>query len=533
MAGLDSPITNSSDDFFNREKIVHQISSLSKNTPENWSVRIGLYGGWGEGKSSVLELLENYISLDEFVLVKFSPSNISTSAEMWLDFYSSLEGALKKYGLDKTSWFKEQLEKEKKAIEKYGDTAGALFSGLSLIGGVPHAGTIFKTSAKGIKLLADKLSSDVNGDEKLKGLQNNLKNRKFLVIIDDLDRTNPELIPELLLNLRDVLDLPNFIFILAFDYSVITSAIEEKNPAWGDGSKFLEKIIDYPIVLPKIQGSDARKYLEHCFGENEIAKNIDLNLILNSVEHNPRKLKLLARQFKTVRPAIKRFNQDDINYDVFVIWMILKIEFPVFTSHFFSQINWDSLINQFGLRHMDSEVSAKKSDAAIKDIDEIISSLSLSRDKDAIYELLDKLIKYKSDSSSYMFEQSIEALESNVVITFKELNGIIEKINSEKNIEEQLRGELEALSDKDGFRTTVLVYEVCNKLIENYDKYLNQMAYTYALRDHNLFYEKANSALNYIEAAINIHLSAPNIERLKTTKLLFLFIDVVGGVAKV
>jgi hypothetical protein len=52
-----------------------------------------------------------------------------------------------------------------------------------------------------------------------------------IVFIDDLDRATPELLPKLLLSLREILDLPGFTFVLAFDNEIVADGLKTANKA--------------------------------------------------------------------------------------------------------------------------------------------------------------------------------------------------------------------------------------------------------------------------------------------------------------
>src|SRR5260370_40923338 len=86
----------------------------------------------------------------------------------------------------------------------------------------------------------------------IRAIQKKVKQRRLVVLIDDLDRCAPELLPQLLLSLRELLDLPGFTFVLAFDDEIVARALSDENPAWSDGSDFLVKILDFRFHLPSI-----------------------------------------------------------------------------------------------------------------------------------------------------------------------------------------------------------------------------------------------------------------------------------------
>ena len=55
----------------------------------------------------------------------------------------------------------------------------------------------------------------------------------MIAFIDDLDRATPELLPKLLLALREILDLPGFTFVLAFDNEIVADGLVTANKFMG------------------------------------------------------------------------------------------------------------------------------------------------------------------------------------------------------------------------------------------------------------------------------------------------------------
>lgn len=76
-----------------------------------------------------------------------------------------------------------------------------------------------------------------------------MKGQKQIVIIDDLDRLSHEEIREVFRAVKGVLDLPNIIYVIAYDRAIVASALEGVHP--GRGEAYLEKIVQLPYRLPK------------------------------------------------------------------------------------------------------------------------------------------------------------------------------------------------------------------------------------------------------------------------------------------
>ena len=63
--------------------------------PSNGPVRIGIYGEWGTGKTSVLEFIASMAKKDEQIVIRFNPWQHSTKDSLWRAFvlavFSELE----------------------------------------------------------------------------------------------------------------------------------------------------------------------------------------------------------------------------------------------------------------------------------------------------------------------------------------------------------------------------------------------------------------------------------------------------------
>ena len=129
----------------------------------------------------------------------------------------------------------------------------------------------------------------------------------MIAFIDDLDRATPELLPKLLLSLREILDLPGFTFVLAFDNEIVANGLVTANKAWGDGGSFLDKILDFNYYLPPISKSGKRVLLRNML--DRYARFVPEESI-GPIEHllpdNPRKIKRLVRGLVSLQPQLLR-----------------------------------------------------------------------------------------------------------------------------------------------------------------------------------------------------------------------------------
>ena len=79
------------------------------------------------------------------------------------------------------------------------------------------------------------------------------------MFIDDIDRLNNKEIRLLIQLVKAVCDFPNVIYVLSFDKSIVSKALENEQNI--DGRSYLEKIIQLSIDIPMVEQTDLRPYL--------------------------------------------------------------------------------------------------------------------------------------------------------------------------------------------------------------------------------------------------------------------------------
>ena len=89
-----------------------------------------------------------------------------------------------------------------------------------------------------------------------KALEKALKEvkKKIVIVIDDIDRLTNTQIRDIFQLVKSVGDLPYIIYILAMDREIVARALTEVHQT--DGSRYLEKIIQMPVELPKLSKAE-------------------------------------------------------------------------------------------------------------------------------------------------------------------------------------------------------------------------------------------------------------------------------------
>ena len=249
----DKPIEKQEDDLLGRASFSNQLGKAIYGYEEESSLVIGLFGEWGTGKTSIINMVENEIlrlSLNgnnEPFIIRFSPWNYKDKDNLISLFFESLQTKLKEFDT------KEIYNSVRKALCDYANALDIL----SYIPGVsPKVVEIIKAIAKG---QGEQLEDTPDLDKSRKILEKELIkiNRKIIVIIDDIDRLTNIQIRDIFQLVKQVADFPNVIYVLVMDRNVVERALNVVHDF--NGSAYLEKIIQVPIELPKLNKSKLEK----------------------------------------------------------------------------------------------------------------------------------------------------------------------------------------------------------------------------------------------------------------------------------
>ena len=90
---VDSPLVDPKEDCLDRKRIAERIFRLIDNTPPNTSLRVGVLGPWGSGKTTVLNFIK-YQCEKENPVAFFCPWQFNSREEARKGFVSSLENGL-------------------------------------------------------------------------------------------------------------------------------------------------------------------------------------------------------------------------------------------------------------------------------------------------------------------------------------------------------------------------------------------------------------------------------------------------------
>ncbi|TWV94700.1 P-loop NTPase fold protein [Chitinophaga pinensis] len=224
---MDQPIEDIGNDQYERQEFFQKLLVILRNIAFDTSkgFAIGINSSWGYGKSSLLKLIEKRLKQEENVIcVQYNPWLSIKKQSLTHDFFQILEDELSKY-IDTSNM-----------IAKYGEQ----------ISKVDNDKNIFK-NVSGLFVKEKSLQEQF---EQISELIKRV-NRKIYFIIDDLDRLDNLEVSEVLRLIRNTGNFPRITFIVAYDKNYIKNALTVNKLF--DPERYLEKIFDLELVLPKIQ----------------------------------------------------------------------------------------------------------------------------------------------------------------------------------------------------------------------------------------------------------------------------------------
>lgn len=267
---------------------------------------IGVFGGWGSGKTSLMRMVQQRLIDAGARTVWFNAWKYDGKEVIWNALIQTIFLAMKRE-LDKTDSRKELRDRVVRAARELAKYAAKVGTRL-----VP--GGIVKE--EDVDQLLEALGS--SADDPLFEFVNRFEatfdalvaeyvgEQAYLtVFIDDLDRCLPENAIEVMEALKLYLDKAQCVFVVGVEPGVIEEAIRRRygdNPSLS-ATQYLEKIIQIPFVLPRIRTDMALALAgplaDQVFpgADDQAARTEMARLVRYGMSRNPRRVKRFANSF--------------------------------------------------------------------------------------------------------------------------------------------------------------------------------------------------------------------------------------------
>lgn len=244
------PITSEGEDLLHRSQFASRIADMlrdyvkAQNEISNGIV-IGVEGPWGSGKTSLFNLVKQQLDSNPnlFTVQEFNPWLAVDKVMLIQLFFETLQKAFQKH----SSVISLYLYGLNKWMQNHSGELMAGASGLAHMTGHPVIGGIIKLFHK----IKQKRKSFEEQKADLKEELGKTKGPWIVFFIDDIDRLSNEEIALVFQLVKNIADFPKIIYILAYDRSVVTEAL---NSVQRDrGEEYLHKVVQLPISVPQPQ----------------------------------------------------------------------------------------------------------------------------------------------------------------------------------------------------------------------------------------------------------------------------------------
>lgn len=329
----DEPIVDAKADALNRAKLAESIASKVLSRDAESCMVVGISGPWGSGKSSLLNLIEErfHKAADEksgILVLRFNPWRYGSVEELIAGFLGEMRRVV---GL---------INKEKLAddISKALDRMAIALLALSAVPSLQPAALFSagaKTTSKLIKSLIrkeslEKIKADLSGYLQEAGVH-------LVILIDDLDRAEPECVRLMLQMIRMNADFSNTTYVLAYDRERTARALSSSlGIGVDDGRDYLGKLVQVPFDLPileslrlKVEVADAALPLfEMIFEEPDLARRHQemINAHFYELFESVRDAKRFANALAVTMPLV----WDEVNAVDFAVLEALRLRHPQF-----------------------------------------------------------------------------------------------------------------------------------------------------------------------------------------------------------
>lgn len=241
----DKPLESLDLDEFGRGRLAEMMAnSISDVCASNHNCIIyGIYGKWGEGKTTLLNFIEKILQAKEkdgnICLAHFNPWIFENEQSLIKEFFEAIA--------------RNRGDKIKKLIRKYGNIVA--FASRTIINEkFPGVGLRLAAFTEKVRKATEGLDDSIAEQKKKVSEALAVSGKHSVVFIDDIDRLDKDELHTVFRLLRQVADFKNTVYVVAMDVDIVAKSIGAFFGGGGieDGRRYVEKIVQVPVVLPTI-----------------------------------------------------------------------------------------------------------------------------------------------------------------------------------------------------------------------------------------------------------------------------------------
>lgn len=341
----DRALENEAEDQFGFVGMAKRLAPSIVEASKGDGMVIGLEGRWGSGKTSLLNFLRTELVAAEnegIHTITIAPwlngdtsSMVASLLEPMTAILKAKEDEIAAAGGEQENAAKEQMAEVGQLLRDYGPKTARRIASVANV-----AGYFFP----GGQLVGDALGAAANAADQLmpggptpSELKQKIAHKiqeldvGFVVILDDLDRLEPEQAVEVVRLVRSVADFPRVAYLMCYDREVLAQALKTGLKV-ADGDLFLQKIVQLTFNIPLPEPFDLRTQFRDeakaIFAEvmGTDADGELLNDLGSAVDREgmglstPREVKLALNSIRFVFPQVK----DDVYFPDFCRLHLIK-----------------------------------------------------------------------------------------------------------------------------------------------------------------------------------------------------------------
>ncbi len=325
---------SSGQDRLNRTGLATAIARAILGLDSKESVVIGIYGAWGTGKTSLLNLLQE--QLDEAkstiptLIMRFNPWDFSDQNQLTAQFFNDLSVFLRLHESIP------RLSKIADAVEEYGKLLDPLARLVAprLAEASKLSWTLFRRAKPRLQRTNIDLKAQIDSVFRASA-------SRLVIMVDDVDRLNASEIRQVFQLIKLNANFTNTVYVVAFHKASVEDALRTISP--GPPGEYLEKIVQVAFVLPPISETKLTQLIVDEFNDSlrwfkvsHIDQQRFGNMFHSGFRDYFRTLRDVTRFFNLFRFALAMIAEDTNFIDLAVIETLALFEpesFVAIQSH--------------------------------------------------------------------------------------------------------------------------------------------------------------------------------------------------------
>ena len=263
---LDAPAESPALSF---SQIAGSLASIIQTSPPRFAV--GVFGGWGSGKSTLMESIRQQVDLSpDVITVEFNAWRYEREPHLIIPLLDSIRAAVWDWS-ETAAVPPDRRDAGHRIAARIGRVVRALVRSTSIDIGIPGAVTLSVDPSAALDEMtqhagpeaADPQSLYYGAFRELSGAFDEVALAgisRLVVFVDDLDRCMPEHALSVLESMKLFFDMHGFVFVVGLDEHVVESAVRSKFAPSSTGQSsdlvaqlerdYLKKIFQVPYTLP-------------------------------------------------------------------------------------------------------------------------------------------------------------------------------------------------------------------------------------------------------------------------------------------